>query len=324
MPRTLLANVDLNTLPLLEALLEECHISRAAKRVGRSQSSLSHTLARLRDHFGDPLLVRAGRSMALTPLGIRLRDHLRSTLDDVEAILYPTTDFDPALARLHFRIRAIVTTTWLPRLMNTLSRVAPSVTVEIVHPRDGGPDYVRALARGDLNLAFGQRSQDPGLHVEALPRERYATVVRVDHPLVDDAIDLDTFCTVGHVEISPFAIGGNVVDRALAAAARTRTITARVAVFDHAGPLIQSTDLLCTLPVTLARYCASVHGLRCVPVPVEIPPTKVFMIWHERGDAAPAETWFRRMVRESLPHFQPGWNEDLTRPPRTKSRARRR
>src|SRR5258706_1474647 len=148
---THIAGVDLNLLPLLDALLTERHVTRAAEAVGLSQPAASRALGRLRALFGDPLLVRSGQGLALTPRAEAVRDPVRRALALVEGAVATPATFDPAVARRTVRVKIDDYSELLlfPGLLERLTRSAPGIDVW-AHPNHDGS--VESLVRGEADF----------------------------------------------------------------------------------------------------------------------------------------------------------------------------
>ncbi len=172
-----LRRIDLNLLVILDALLSEQHVTRAAERLHLSQPAVSHALARLRDLLGDPLLVRAGASLVPTPQALELMAPLAEALAQVQSLLAPNT-FDPATARRTFRLAmsdygaAIV----LPGLIRTLRREAPGIDLQISHASREG--MLEGVLNGDIDVAAGVFPEMPNeLRSTPLFEEHYVCLV---------------------------------------------------------------------------------------------------------------------------------------------------
>jgi DNA-binding transcriptional LysR family regulator len=180
-----MSEMDLNLLSALDALLAERSITRAAKIVGLSPSAMSRTLTRLRGATGDPLLVRAGRDMVLTPHAEALRPRTRAAVLEARALLSPAPDgIDLAVLRRTFRIRAneAFVEVFGAALIALVAARAPFVRLHF----SGKPDRTTAYLRdGDADLEIGVvENMGPEVRVRALFRDRYVGVVRGGHPLV--------------------------------------------------------------------------------------------------------------------------------------------
>ena len=295
-----LAAVDLNLLVALDALLSERSVTRAARRIGLSQPATSHALGRLRDLLGDPLLVRVGGGMALTPRGEALAEPTRAALDAASRVLAPRGAFDPAAETRPLRLAGADFTQVdiLPRLCARLAEEAPGIDVQ-VHPAP--EDLLGLVQRGEVDVALGPvrfSGLQPGLEEEPLFEERFVCVVRDGHPLTRGRLTLERFAAARHAMIAPRGKAGGVVDDLLAKHGKTRRVAARVAHFLVAPHVVAATDLVLTLPERVARLYEEQLPLRTLKLPFEVPGFTVSMIWHERSKSDPALRWARGLLRE--------------------------
>src|ERR1700712_2045661 len=176
-----LAALDLNLLVALDALLLEANVSRAAMRIGLSQPAASHALQRLRDVLGDPLLVRTGARMELTPRAQALRGPLAQALDQVRGLFIPD-DFDTASSERHFRLMMpdLAVELLMPPLMAKVTKLAPNVTIDVV-PWRGPAIFPAEFARTiDLVISIGDAFR--GFHRQRLYTDSDALAVRRGHP----------------------------------------------------------------------------------------------------------------------------------------------
>src|ERR1700738_2670481 len=176
-----LNSLDLNLLVALDALRREASVTRAAMRIGLSQPAASHALQRLRDLIGDPLLVRSGARMELTPRAQALRAPLAQTLDQVRSLFVPD-DFDAIRSERHFRLMMpdLAVELLMPPLMAKLTRAAPNVTIDVV-PWRGSAIFTAEFARTiDLVISIGDAFR--GFHRQRLYTDSDALAVRRGHP----------------------------------------------------------------------------------------------------------------------------------------------
>lgn len=295
------SRLDLNLLVSLDALLAERHVTRAAARLGLSQPALSAQLRQLRDAFGDPLLVPASpRGMTLTARAEALREPLRELLAGVQGLLASGRRFDPLTARERFRIAAtdaihsIATTP----LAGRLQVLAPhcQVAMQAADLRH----IAEQLAAGELDLLLHTPAAIPQtLHARKLYDEQFLCVLRRDHPAAARPLDLDTFCALPHAMVSPAGGGfSGAVDDALATLGRTRTVKVSVNSFLLVPDLIESTDLIASVPARLARRWSA--QLAVLSPPCAIPGFSVSMGWHLRAHTDPAQVWLREVLRETV------------------------
>lgn len=302
-----LRSIDVNLLVALDALLDERSVTRAADRMGVSQSAMSRTLARLRELVGDPLLVRTAHEMELTPVASDLRGPLHEALGRLDALVTEREAFDPATSGRSFRLEITdhVAVALLPRLLPRLRAQAPDVDLEVAPP-EGEPE-VRLVQRR-TELFIGGVVQDfPGLFRQALFEEELVCVVRHDHPARDALHELPRYAALDHVMVSPRGTSRTgVVDRALAAHDLQRRIVLRVPQFLVAPVIVAHTDLVATIPRRVAEALAPGGQLAIVPPPVELATFTVHQVWHERHHHDHGHRWLRQQVAEAMRETSPG------------------
>lgn len=291
-----LAGIDLNLLVALDALLEERHVTRAARRLGLSQSATSHALARLRELLRDPLLVRSGAVLVPTPRALALAPPVRGILETIRSTLAGPS-FDPASS---VRTFVVATSDYfelvvMPLLVRELVRAAPAIDLVV---RPAPEDFVAMLGGGRLDLVIGV-SVPPGaesVHRRALFDDGFACVVRAGHPVLRRGLDLDRFAAMGHVFIAPRGTRGGVVDDALAKKRKVRRVAAMVPSFLAAPAIVAESDLVLTMPARLAERLAPAFDLRVLPPPLALPRFTVSAYWHERAHHDPAHAWLRARI----------------------------
>ena len=291
-------NVDLNLLVALDALLAERSVSRAAVRLHLSQPAASALLARLRELFGDPLLLRSARGMLPTPRALELLGPVKQVLDEIEAIVQPRAAFDPASASLMFTLSAsdYVEYALLPKLVDYLERKAPGVRLEV---RSLDLQLVAMqMESGEVDLCItGLQNAAPGLHLRPLYTERLVSVVRRNHPGVGARLTLDQFCSLEHIQVSVRGSGFSTrIDEALAALGRKRHSRLAVPHFLLVPEIVARSDMISSLPERLARGYA--RQLRILEPPVELQKFTVGEMWHERNERDPAQQWLRDVLVE--------------------------
>ena len=289
---------DLNLLRVLHALLTERSVSRAAKRLGLSQSATSHALSRLREGLGDPLVVRDRTGVAPTARAEALREPIGAALALIEGALFSASSFVPATCARRFVIAATDYAELLviPSLLSVLAKEAPNVDVWIhpypVDPRD-------ALRRGDVDLVVGILGRDDatsGLHATGLLDDRFVCMVRTGHPLSRKRLTLARYAAADHVLIAPRGIPGGPIDVALAAKGYERRVAVVVPHFLVAPHVIAKTDLVVTVAERIAKVFVRLLPLRILDVPFEAPRLRLSTIWHDRHDSDPAHRWLRELL----------------------------
>ncbi|SIO47801.1 transcriptional regulator, LysR family [Paraburkholderia phenazinium] len=294
-----LRRLDLNLLVTLDVLLSEHNVTRAAERLNFSQPSVSVHLAKLRDIFGDPLLLPGPRGMRPTARAESLREPLRQALEALERTVAPASPFDPATASHTWRVAAAdygESTILLPVLAG-LRSAAPGTRLAVV---EMFPSRIaRQAERGEIDLAFHTSEGSPaGLHRRVLFAERYVLVGRAGHPRLKRRPTLAQFCELEHVIVSQDGAGfRGVTDEVLAEAGMSRRVVLSVPHFLFMMSVLASTDLVAMLPSRLTRNTPT---LRVVEPPLEVSGYEMAMLWHERSHRDPAHRWLRDYIADSV------------------------
>ncbi|WP_236180954.1 MULTISPECIES: LysR family transcriptional regulator [Pseudomonas] len=294
-----LRRIDLNLLVILDALLGEQHVTRAAERLHLSQPAVSHALARLRDLLGDPLLVRAGSGLVPTARALELAAPLAETLAQVQSLLAPNT-FDPASARRTFRLAmsdygaAII----LPGLIRTLRKEAPGIDLQISHASREG--MVEGLLNGDIDLAAGVLPELPGeLRSSPLFEERYVCLLDRQSLPEDGQLDLPTYLSRPHVLLEMRGSGTPEIERTLTALRERRRVAISLPHWSVAPRFISGTDLILTV-ASRALNEVDDESLIVVPPPFEIAPFTFVSAWHKRRGGDQALNWLNRRIEQGI------------------------
>jgi DNA-binding transcriptional LysR family regulator len=301
-----MADTDLNLLTALDALLSEGSVAGAARRLGLSASAMSRTLARLRAATGDPLLVRAGRSMMPTPHASELRNRVHELTQDARAVLRPVdAGLDLARLKRNFIIRSNdgFIEVFAARLVAAATAAAPNVRLQFALKPDKD---VRALREGMMDLEIGVLgSSGPEVRLQALFRDHFVGAVRDGHPLVRKGkLTAERYAAFGHVIASRRGSAGGPVDDALAALGLTRPVVVVVPSFRAALSVASETDLVALVSSSFFNTTPRHHNntgsaLVGFPLPVRTDSITISQMWHPRFDADPAHRWLRNLVRTS-------------------------
>lgn len=289
---------DFNLLVTLDTVLREGSIARAAKRLQLSPSAMSRAVARLRETTGDPLLVRAGRSLVPTPRALELREQVHLVVQDAEAILRPAEKLDlKRLARIFtIRTREGFVENFGPRLIARVAKDAPGVQLCFLQK----PNKESASLRDgtvDMETGIIEKTTSPELHAQALFRDRYVGVVRKRHSLCKGRITLSRYTQGRHVSISLPGSERGSLDEFLKPHGLDRKVITVVGGFSTALALARATDLIATVP---ERHTGNLRkGMHSFVLPVALPEFTVSLLWHPRLDADPAHRWLRGCVRDA-------------------------
>jgi DNA-binding transcriptional LysR family regulator len=293
-----IASVNLNLLVAFDALVQERSVTRAAARIGVTQSAVSNALAQLRGIFDDPLFLRGSRGVTPTPRALELSGAVRQGLALLEGALAPAA-FDPASSTRGFVLAASdhVELVLLPPLLQRLASDAPGVRVEV---RPWGLHEVPdALARGEIDLMIGFYGKVPPQHDHAiLFEEDYVCIARRGHPRVGKRLTLERWIEAPHVLVSERHGSPGSVDRALAARGLERRVGARVSHFLLVPALVARTDLVAAVGRRVAEAFAPAYPIRIFPPPLPLPRGRVGQVWHQRVESDPGHRWLRGVIAE--------------------------
>ncbi|HYZ85562.1 MAG TPA: LysR family transcriptional regulator [Bryobacteraceae bacterium] len=290
-----LRNLDLNLLHPLHALLEERHVTRAAKRSFLSQPAISRTLDRVREMFGDPLLVRSGRGYQRTVRGERVLRELEYLMPRLEAMVRGE-EFDPGRSRERFRVALTdhASMILMPSLVAGVRRVAPHVRLDVSMWRTQAYEDVAA---GRLDTALSAEEPPPALQTEVLFHVDFVCLVGSAQRVPKRRFTLEQYLASPHVLVETLDGRQTLVDRPLAQLGAKRRAPLSLPFFVPAIFAIAQTDLILTVPRRLAQITAGMTGVRVVEPPREIKAFPYFMAWHPRLTDEPAHAWLREQLR---------------------------
>ncbi|MDT3779987.1 LysR family transcriptional regulator [Nitrospira sp. MA-1] len=288
---------DFNLLVTLDVVLAEGSVARAAQRLRLSPSAMSRALARLRETVGDPLLVRAGRSLVPTPRALELRERVRQLVQDGEAVLRPAEKLNlKQLVRTYtLRTGEGFVENFGPALIARIGEEAPGVRLRFVQKpnKDSAP-----LRDGTVDLETGVVADTtaPEVRAQALFRDRFIGVVRMGHALSKGKITPSRYAAGKHIVVSRRGLDKGSVDEALEPFGLERKIVTIVGGFSTALALARASDLIATVP---ERHTGNLRaGMHSFPLPVSLPEVTVSLLWHPRLDADLAHRWLRGHVRD--------------------------
>lgn len=286
---------DLNLLVTLDVLLTEGSVAGAARRLRLSPSAMSRALARLREVTGDPLLVRAGRSLVPTPRAIELRAQVGALVEGAQAVLRPAEALDLARLRRTMTIRTSegFVETFGPQLLARTGAEAPGLTLHFQTKPDKESAPLRA-GEVDLETAVVDAATAPELRAVALFDDRWAVVLREGHPLLQAPLSAGAYAAAAHVAVLRRGLLAQGIDAALAGLGLERRVVTGVGGFASAIALARQTDLVATVP---ERHTAGLRaGLPVLPLPFAVAPFTLSLLWHPRMEGDQAHRWLRDLV----------------------------
>ena len=303
-----LRNVDLNLLTMFEAIYEIGTVSGAADRLALSQSAASHSLSRLREACRDDLFVRNRQGLSPTPVAKEMYPAIKQALDALRATLAEASGFDPGTSQRRFRIS-------IPHPMGPfyalgLLKVAAAIAPGIVLTFDtvSRPvDLEDNLREGIVDIAIDwlPAGLDPFIN-KKLFDDRLVLVARRGHPSINAAITFDDLLKLAFV--GPHR--RREIDHLPQALKEFYKFGVRETV--HVSELLEiptvvaSTDLVGVFAASMGSLMEERLGLQALPIPHELPPMPIYMIWHETRRHDTAHNWLREIVLQELGRFAPG------------------
>jgi DNA-binding transcriptional LysR family regulator len=293
-----MARPDLNLLVTLDVLLAEGSVARAARRLRLSPSAMSRALARLREATGDPLLVRAGRSLVPSPRALELRERVGQLVQDAEAALRPANKLSLGQLVRTFTLRTSegFVENFGAKLLARVSAEAPGVRLRFL-PK---PDKDSAPLRDgtvDLETGVVGKTTGPEVRAQALFRDRFIGVVRKGHPLSKGEITPERYAAARHIRVSRRGTGTNPIDDALVPLALECEIATVVGGFSAALAVARASDLVASVP---ERHTGDLRsGMFSFALPMPVPQIAISLLWHPRLDGDAAHRWLRGCVREA-------------------------
>jgi DNA-binding transcriptional LysR family regulator len=290
-----LRRLDLNLIVILDTLLAEQNVTRAAERLGLSQSAVSHALSRLRLEFGDELLTRGGKGMEPTRRATQIRDKLRTTLAELETVLESEADFVPerSTRRFNLRVSDYVSDHLLADICTVLRAHAPGVRLHVNHFRTAGSpvldDEIHVRLASDL-------SDSPELRRVRVVDDAFSVLMRTGHPEAGKPLTLERYLTLAHLKVSASAVGGNMIDEALTRRGLTRGVIVQLPSWGHAGPIVRATDLVVATPRHWTTNPIYRQGYHSQLLPLEEVRLAIDVIWRQHFDDDPGHRWMRDLI----------------------------
>jgi LysR family nod box-dependent transcriptional activator len=314
-----LGGLDLNLLVVLDALFSEKSVTRTGERIHLSQSATSAALARLRQFFGDELLVPVGRKMMLTPQAEELVDPVRDIILRAEAITKHNTAFEASQATLRFQLMMsdYPATVLMPLALARIQEAAPGLTFEILSLPESPSEH---LERGEVDLLImPQQWVSPHHPSEDLFHDQYVCAVWSGNKLVKGRLALDQYLKLGHVGVQfagqPFPVLEEWFFEQLG---HKRRIEIVATTFNLMAHLVLGTERVATMHGRLARKCAEGLPIRLVAPPIEIPQVIESMQWHKYRESDPGILWLRKMLKAATLELPA---DSAPRPGKSRSRS---
>lgn len=300
-----LRKIDLNLLLVFQVLMAERSVTRAAERLGRTQSAVSHALGRLREQLADPLLVKTAHGMRASAYAEALTEKVRPILADIQRVLAPAQAFEPAYTERIFRLALPdLAQNLFAQLLHRVQQLAPHAALEWTAPSEA---LQTQLLEGSLDLAIVPSSLQlaDGLQSAPVGDLHWACFGRADHPARGNW-GVAQWSAWPHVVVRVGNRLNSPVSQTSAFLGIERRIGAWVPNFSAVAPLLAQSDLLATLPAAALVDATALHRLQVQAVPFAIAPMPHGVVWSARHATDAAVLWLRGLL-ESV------WSDMLRR-----------
>ncbi|MGU3781175.1 LysR family transcriptional regulator [Burkholderia metallica] len=286
---------DLKLLQLFDLLYDLRSVTRVAEQLGQSQPTVSIWLGHLREYLHDPLFIRTPGGMAPTPQADALIGPCREILESLRRFTAWEIAFDPATAQRRFRICMTDAShvTLLPRLLAHVHAAAPGIRLEAARI-DGNTE--RALESGEADLAIGYVPWLGGsIYQQQLYEQDWVCLANRRHPRVRTRLGVKQYRAEGHVVITA-GTGAQLLEQALRRERIDRQVVLELPGFLGLGAIIQSTDLITTLPRHIGETLARANDLAVHSCPIPVEGFAVRQHWHGRYHHEAGNRWLRSVV----------------------------
>jgi DNA-binding transcriptional LysR family regulator len=294
-----LRDIDLNLLVIFNQLLIDRRVSTTADKLGLSQPAVSNALKRLRTLLKDELFVRTARGMEPTPYALHLIEPIGYALSTLQNALNQRDSFDPATSERTFTLGVtdIGEIYFMPTLMAMLSIEAPKIKISTLRHNTG--HLSDDMAAGNVDIAIGLLpSLTTGFFQRRLFKQRYMCLFRQGHPKARNPISLAQYKSLPHVGVTSTNTGHSEVDEWLTRKGISRDIHLHVPHFVAVGHILQSSDLIATVPERFAQKCSGPFQLETSPLPFNLPEIAINLFWHAKYNREPANMWLRKRIIE--------------------------
>ncbi|MDX8346975.1 LysR family transcriptional regulator [Cognatiyoonia sp. IB215446] len=284
--------LDLTVLLIFLALMRTRKASDVAGELGLTNSSISHTLRRLREVFEDELFLRRPHGLEPTAFAIQIEPSIRAAVDAVQSALSGPALFNPATADITLRLSASdrEIATFLPKAMANMREEAPGIHLSVRSLTRS--ECLRGLSDGTLDLALGYfAGAGDEFDTHLIRKEGYLVAARKGHAIFDAPLTPETYAAEAHILVSSDGSMRGVVDTTLEQQGLNRQVCLAVPSFLPALSVLAESDFISTLPADLVRHHASYFGLKFCEPPIEIRSFDVSILRHKRHSKSAVHNW---------------------------------
>lgn len=292
--------LDFTLLLIFLGLMRTRKASEVAAELGLTNSSISHAIRRLRDVFGDELFLRRPHGLDPTAFALLVEKDVRAAVDAVQSALAGPSRFSPleATGTIRLSARDHETATLLPRVLARASVEAPNIQFVVQSLKKS--EALRSLSAGTTDFVVGYHADaSEGFDATTLRTENYMVLARHGHDLLKQEITLDHYLNQNHVLVSQDGVLRGIVDEVLEEQGRSRHISLAVPNFIPALSILSESNLIATVPTSIADKFANLFGLQPIRPPIEIRSFDIVILRHRRNIRDPRLSWCLSLFLEA-------------------------
>jgi DNA-binding transcriptional LysR family regulator len=293
-------DVDLNLLLVMDSMLSERNVTAVARRLNISQPTVSTSLKKLREIFGDELFVRTAAGMQPTQRAVEIGKPLERVIHILKSEILGAPEFDPATSTRTFTINTtdIGEMVFIPPIITRLREFAPRASVDCVCLDPA--EIVQAMATGKVDLAIGYLPEltSSSVFVQSLFEHPFVCLLREHHPILSEKLTVETYRDAQHIALVGDGHGQKKFETMIAKSGIERHIAFRSQHFMNIPFIVRDSDLVATVPKVIAVAFAHLPGIRAALPPFDIPPIPIKQYWHQKMNNDPSQTWLRRTMSD--------------------------
>lgn len=294
--------LDLNLLVVIESLYRTMNVSKTAQELSVTQSAISHGLKKLREHFNDPLFVRASKGMTLTETAKRLRPQIEDLVHKALALSQENEKFDPLKItdRITIATSDYVEILVMPAILKRLKTEAPNLQISVRPTRGDFPKTELENGTFDLAIAGFYKNLPEGFYETKVLEDTFSTAYRKKHPLIQGEIKASQFYDLDHALITLQGDFKDNLAKKVGDKKKTRKIVFGSYSFTGLAFTLSQSDLVLTAPTLLLQKYAEHFPINVQPSPCPMPGINMRMVWHSRTHKDPMRLWFRNLIKSEL------------------------
>jgi DNA-binding transcriptional LysR family regulator len=295
-----LRSIDLNLLVILDCLFRHSNVSSAAKELGLTQSAISHSLSKLRDHYKDSLFVRVSKGVEPTTFAKSIRKDIEDFVVHAVNLTEKVDQFDPATSsgRIVIATTDYFEITIAPHLLTRLSKEAPKIQISLRPTFGSLPKEQLEDGTYDLAIAGFYKKLPEGFYQQRLYTDTFSTAYRKGHPLIKNGLNSNLFFDLEHAFITLQGDFKDALSQTINGKKKIRNIKYGSSSFTGPAWLVAESNLLLTAPSSLLNKYKKYFPIIIEECPVPTKTIDLQMVWHGLTNQSPLKKWFRQVLKE--------------------------